>query len=89
MNHLHLKHKFNSDEISNIKDRIIESEETNIKTIYFKKKFQRLFDDDNTFRFFLHEMHKLLPQDLRDILKIMICNKIDNKIRKFLSWNIG
>ena len=81
---LSTKNNFNSDDLQR-SDKILESEEDYIKTIYFKKTFQRLFDDDNLYRSILHGMHELLPQDLKEKLRIMICNEIENKIRKFLN----
>ena len=79
------KNKFNQDEIKMLNDAIIPSDESDTKTLFFIKTFQNLFDDDNLYRKILNDTLDLLPMDLRDKINIIICNKIDNKIRKYLN----
>ena len=55
------------------------------KTIYYKKVYQQIFDEDDKLRSILRTYHSLLPNIDGIELEFTICNKTDDKIRRFLS----
>ena len=73
--------------IEQLQERLLEikKDDNDEILIYFKKVYQKLFDDDDKLRRILWEMIKLLPTQFNDIIKPRICNKVNIKIRKYLS----
>ncbi len=50
--------------------------------VYFKKVYQQLFDDDPKYRYYFKKCKELIPDELqqfKDALRIVICNKTDDK----------
>ncbi len=62
-----------------------EPEEIEIVTIYWKKQFEQLFDNDSEIRNILFEFKQLLPQEFAEKLKFMICNRVGSKIGRYLN----
>ena len=60
-------------------------DETDTKILYFIKTHQNLFEDDKLYKQILNETLELLALELKEKIGIMMCNRIDNKIRKFLN----
>ena len=77
--------QFDQDQLNSLNDKIIEPEDSELEIIYFIKTYQRLFDDDKLYRSIFREMQDLLPLELKENIRFRICNKIGNKIRKFLN----
>ena len=80
-----LKFIYNS-EINHIQKTILDvPDKENRNIVYFSKKYQQLFDNDNQLRKILRRFKELLPIEDEDKIELIISNRIDNKIRKYLN----
>ena len=62
-----------------------EEKEEKLTIIYFKKIYQQIYDDDDKLRKIMRNFMELLPNELKEIMKITICNMVSKKIRRYLN----